>query len=196
MRYSVFVDQSHQEITKRARSTYGYKKQLSVAAEELDELAILCNKYQRYDYHEDAVRDLYSKAIGEVADVLIVLDHIIEVFGLTKEDLQAGVDGKTRRLEVWMNSSKSLQVSTVMREIPKASHSESHKKPDNCDGCLYIDLPGNVGPCLSCENFSRYARPKRCQECVHKGNWHSLIPGGSCYKCVNEKDQFEPIKEG
>lgn len=196
MNYTKFVTTSHQMVTERARKTYGYKKQLSVAAEELDELAILCNKYQRYDHHEDAVKDLYSKAIGEVADVLVVLDHVIEVFGLTEEDLQEGVDGKIRRLEGWMNSSKSLQVSTVMRDIPKVASSEPHKKPDSCNGCLYFDLPGNVGPCILCENFSRYARPKRCQKCTHIGDWHSLIPGGYCYRCVNEKDQFEPIKEG
>lgn len=196
MRYSVFVDQSHQEITKRARSTYGYKKQMSVAAEELDELAILCNKYQRYDHHEDAVKDLYNKAIGEVSDVLVVLDHIIEVFGLTDGDLREEVNGKIRRLEGWMNTSKSLQVSTVMREIPKIDSLDQHRKPDSCEGCLYSDLPGNVGPCALCEDFSRYARPKRCKKCTHKGNWHNLIPGGYCYMCVNEKDQFEPIKEG
>lgn len=196
MEYSVFVNQQHQEITKRARDTYGYKKQLSVAAEELDELAILCNKYQRYDNHEDAVRDLYSKAIGEVSDVLVVLDHVIEILGLTEEDIQDGVNGKILRLEGWMDSSKSLQVSTVMREIPKVSHSAPHKKPDNCDGCLYVDLPGNVGPCMLCENFSHYAQPRRCQKCAHRRNWHNLIPGGYCYVCVNEKDQFEPIKEG
>lgn len=196
MNYTKFVNRSHQEVTARARRTYGYKKQMSVAAEELDELAILCNKYQRYDHHEDAIKDLYDKVASEVADVLIVLDHLIEAFGLTEEDLQEEVNGKVLRLSSWMDNSKSLQVSTVMREIPKPKVSCQSAKPSSCDGCLYIDLPGNVGPCLSCENFSHYARPKRCQKCAYKGNWHSLIPGGHCYKCVNEKDQFEPIKEG
>lgn len=126
MNYSKFISEEHQKILHRARATYGHKKQLSVAAEELDELAILCNKYQRYDKHKDAVKDLHEKVLGEVADVLIVLDHLIAAFGVKEYELKSMVSGKVARLEGWLNESSSLQVSTVMRDIPNDTCTESH----------------------------------------------------------------------
>lgn len=190
MEYSKFVTGFHKAVLERARETYGNRKQLSVAAEELDELAILCNKYQRYDSHHDGVKDLYTDVVGEVSDVLIVLNHIIEAFGISEEDLSKTVSGKIARLESWLNSSKSLQISTVMRDIPR-------DKP-GCEACLYKDLPLIVGPCRTCgPEKKNYREAKKCNGCAHKGDFKNFMYGGPCWTCINEgKTQFEPIKEG
>lgn len=188
MKYSVFITKEHQQVLNQARQTYGYKKQLSVAAEELDELAILCNKYQRYDSHDDAVKDLYDKVTGEVADVIIVLDHLINAFGISGESIQRVVDGKIGRLAGWMDQSTSLQVSTVMRDIPGSN---------TCSTCVYKDIPTGFGPCKDCgTEHVNYRRAKPCRRCVHRRDWKNLAPGGCCFKCYSGEDQFEPIKEG
>lgn len=190
MEYSKFITPEYKGVLERARETYGNRKQLSVAAEELDELAILCNKYQRYDDHNNGVKDLYADVVGEVSDVLIVLNHIIEAFGISEEALKGTISGKIARLESWLAQSSSLQISTVMRDIPTG-------KP-GCETCLYKDLPLIVGPCRTCGPEKKsYRKAKRCANCTHKGDFKNLMYGGPCWTCINEgKTQFEPIKEG
>lgn len=190
MEYSKFVTPDYQKVLEKARETYGNRKQLSVAAEELDELAILCNKYQRYDCHEEGVRDLYMSVVGEVCDVLVVLNHVINTFGISEYDLQEALSGKVARLEGWLNSSKSLQISTVMRDIPRDK--------TGCGDCVYKGLPKTTGPCVACGSEKKnYRGPRPCDGCAHKGKFKNFAPGGPCYTCLNEdKIQFEPIKEG
>ena len=90
---------------------------MSVVGEELSELSILCDKYQRFDSDERAIQALRAHTLEETADVLIVLDHIIKIFQITEEDLKPWVDVKIDRLKRWMNESNSLEQSTIDRSL-------------------------------------------------------------------------------
>lgn len=111
------LNNTHKEATERARQTYGFRKQMSVVGEELSELSILCDKYQRFDSDERAIQALRDHTLEETADVLIVLDHIIKIFQITEEDLKPWVDVKIDRLKRWMNESNSLEQSTIDRSL-------------------------------------------------------------------------------
>lgn len=111
------LNNKHKEATERARQTYGFRKQISVVGEELSELSILCDKYQRFDSDEKAIQRLREHTLEETADVLIVLDHLIKIFQITEEDLAPWVDMKIDRLKRWMSESNSLEQSTVDRSL-------------------------------------------------------------------------------
>lgn len=111
------LDNRHKTALEKARKTYGFRKQMSVVGEELSELSILCDKYQRFDSDERAIQVLRDRTLEETADVLIVLDHIIKIFQITEEDLKPWIDVKVERLKRWMNDSNSLEQSTIDRSL-------------------------------------------------------------------------------
>ena len=53
-------------VLSKARLTYGNKNQISVAIEELNELACVLCKFIRYEHEEDAVEALYDKVVDEL----------------------------------------------------------------------------------------------------------------------------------
>lgn len=114
---SCFINNQQREILRRARETYGDTAQILVSTEELCELAAVCSKYPRYSTKEKAQKELHSKAVDEVADAIIVLDHIINIFGLTQEDIRNRVSGKISRLTRWLDSSPSMEQTTVDRKV-------------------------------------------------------------------------------
>ena len=117
-----FINKKQREVLAKARETYGDTAQILVSNEELCELAAVCSKYPRYNTKEKAQDELHDKAVDEVADVLIVLDHVINIFGLTPVDIGDRIAGKVARLERWINTSNSMEQTTVDREVPGQLH--------------------------------------------------------------------------
>ena len=105
------------QVLQRARETYGAHKQIGVAAEECTELAKELIKAFRYDSFDDVVRNTKENVVDEVADVLIVLDHVLQLFNITSEDLQPHIDKKLQRLEYWLNNSNSIEFTTKCRTV-------------------------------------------------------------------------------
>lgn len=104
-------------VLKRARETYGNKDQVAVACEELNELAGVLCKYQRYDTHEAAIQGIKDKVVEEIGDVEIVLNHLYAIFGVDKGAVLDSVMRKVDRLERWLDSGKTLEQSTKDREL-------------------------------------------------------------------------------
>lgn len=104
-------------VLKRARESYGNKDQVAVACEELNELAGVLCKYQRYDSHEAAIEGIKSKVVEEIGDVEIVLNHLYAIFDVDKGAVLDSVMRKVDRLERWLDSGKTLEQSTKDREL-------------------------------------------------------------------------------
>lgn len=104
-------------VLKRARENYGNKDQVAVACEELNELAGVLCKYQRYDTHEAAIQGIKDKVVEEIGDVEIVLNHLYAIFGVDKGAVLDSVMRKVDRLERWLDSGKTLEQSTKDREL-------------------------------------------------------------------------------
>lgn len=105
------------QILQRARDTYGPYKQIGVAAEECTELAKELIKSFRYDNFYDAVTNTREAVIDEVADVFIVLDHIISLYGIVSSDLRPHIRKKLDRLNYWLEHSSSIEFTTQVRSI-------------------------------------------------------------------------------
>ena len=105
------------QVLQRARETYGAHKQIGVAAEECTELAKELIKAFRYDSFDDVVKNTKENVIDEVADVFIILDHVLKLFNITPEDLQPHITKKLQRLEYWLDNSSSIEFTTRCRTI-------------------------------------------------------------------------------
>ena len=112
------------QILQRARETYGPHKQIGVAAEECTELAKELIKAFRYDSFDDVVKNTKEHVVDEVADVLIVLDHVIKLFNITAQDLQPHVAKTLQRLEYWLDNSDSSEFTTKCREVIEEDEEE------------------------------------------------------------------------
>lgn len=119
MELSKFVTPKHRELLKKARDTYGDTTQILVSVEELCELACVCAKFPRYEDPEVARDKLHDKIVDEVADTLIVLDHVVNIFGLTPVDIGDRVEAKMERMYRWLHASKSQSQTMVDREVTK-----------------------------------------------------------------------------
>ena len=108
-----------------ARETYGAHKQIGVAAEECTELAKELIKAFRYDDFGDAVKNTKENVTDEVADVLIVLDHIITLYSITEDDLKPHIAKKLDRLRYWLSHSKSIEFTTQHRALSKDDQAEA-----------------------------------------------------------------------
>ena len=105
------------EILKQCRETYGDVAQILVSIEELNELACVLAKYPRYDDHVKAITELKDKALDEVADVVIVLDHIVNILGLTDDEIAARTDKKVHRVERWLDTNDKFSQTLVDRVV-------------------------------------------------------------------------------
>ena len=105
------------QVLQRARETYGAHKQIGVAAEECTELAKELIKAFRYDSFDDVVKNTKESVVDEVADVVIVLNHVFTLFNITSEDLQPHITKKLQRLEYWLDNSSSIEFTTRCRTI-------------------------------------------------------------------------------
>lgn len=104
-------------VLRQARRTYGTRNQILVSIEELNELACVLAKYPRYDRELDAQIDLYEKALDEVADVEIVLNHVKAIMSLSDQKLNERKLAKLERLERWLSKSDSMQMTTEDRKV-------------------------------------------------------------------------------
>lgn len=103
---------------EKARATYGPHKQIGVAAEECTELAKELIKAFRYDNFSDAVKHTKVNVTDEVADLFIVMDHILTLYGITRDDLIPHIEKKMERLAYWLDNSNSIEFTTECREVP------------------------------------------------------------------------------
>lgn len=159
MEISRFVTKEQRAVLAKARETYGYTNQILVSTEELCELAAVCAKYPRYGTAEAAQIALHDNVIDEVADTLIILDHIINIFGLTPADIGGRVEKKVARLDRWLHTSSNIQQTTV-------------------DRCVELeDLNKGLPTCGSCKHYGSFENLKMghvCSDCRLKGgkaNW-------------------------
>lgn len=155
-----FVENTaYQQVLAKARSTYGDTAQILVSTEELCELAAVCAKYPRYTDPEKARSELHSKVIDEVADVLIVLDHVVNIFGLSDQEVQGRIGGKINRLNRWLVQSTSQEQTTIDRTVGQpVGH-------NFCKGCVHVgDFQGLKpgGRCVTCaaNGFNLHERPR------------------------------------
>lgn len=116
------------QTLKDARDNYGFKNQILVAVEELNELACILTKYPRYDTHDKAIDKLRDKVIDEYADVIIILRHVHSIFDLMNSEVQDRVSQKVERLRRWMQDNPSFEHTTVDRDVPGATLQQRIKK--------------------------------------------------------------------
>ena len=150
MEISRLMTDSQRAILAKARETYGESNQILVSVEELCELATVCTKYPRYEDKDKALHELRAKAIDEVSDVLIVLDHIANIFELTESEIATRIDGKVERVARWLKKSNSMQQTTVDRDVETI-------------------------PCNGCKNFKDFKQLKvsgKCYLCAKDGFTH------------------------
>lgn len=122
------------EVLKKARKTYGNKNQIMVCMEELCELACVLAKYPRYNDETKATEELHDKVLDELADVMIILDHVQQVMGFSDEEVSNRIKSKVERVERWLNHSTSMQETIDDRKIDVTDKSEQNKK---CVRCTY-----------------------------------------------------------
>lgn len=133
---------------KRAVETYGYQRQVCVAAEELCELSAALMKYARYDKHELAIAGMREKITDEVADVYVILHQLYTIFDLRDEEVFPRAEAKVARLAGWLGKSDSLQQSTTDREVPDLS-----RYAPRCENC---DWHGDQEICDTCKEKDKY----------------------------------------
>lgn len=104
-------------LLSKAQITYGYANQVTVATEELCELAAVLSKYPRYPDHKLACEKLRAKIVEEMADVYIVLEHLTMIFDISQTELDASMDIKLERLERWLSASSDFYQTTIDREV-------------------------------------------------------------------------------
>lgn len=102
---------------QKARETYGNRNQIMVCMEELCELACVLAKYPRYDNETKATQELHDKALDEMADVMIILDHVQNILGFTDEEVSARIKSKVQRVQRWLSSSSNMQQTIDDRKI-------------------------------------------------------------------------------
>lgn len=195
MNITRFINQNQRQILSKARETYGDTAQILVANEELCELAAVCAKFPRYSTKEKAQSSLHEKAVDEVADVLIVLDHIINIFGLTPVEIGKRIAGKVARLDRWLNASSSMEQTTVDRRIENPEQTSLFDLP--CKDCSYDYLPRYMAPCFGCgPGYQNFSRKLPCERCKNKGNFKNLVPDGTCMECLRRDGAlFESVEE-
>lgn len=138
-----FSPEEISKILQKARQVYGNKNQILVCIEELNELACVLAKYPRYDSESRAVLELCDKALDEVADVYIILEHVKAIFNMSEDDVAQRKTVKAMRVKKWLSHSDSMQETIddrVLEESPckdctrDRQHSDVYN--DYCAHCL------------------------------------------------------------
>lgn len=178
MKFTSLLSPENQAVLGKARETYGADNQMLVSVEELCELAAVCAKYPRYIDKEKARLELRSNIIDEVADVLIVLDHITSIMGLQHDEVKGRIEAKISRVSRWLAKSDSMEQTTVDRAV----------RPALCLKCRDSHRPGNTYPCNECSeegNTRTKFMPKvRCKGCIHCGKFKDIVP--ICIPCTEK----------
>ena len=141
------MDKEQLKILELARQTYGPKAQIAVSAEECCELAKELLKYLRYETHETAVKNTRNNVISELADVIIISDHITNIFNITQQELNLEIEVKIERLQRWIKNSNSFEHTTEDRELKTT-----------CEGCFWND------------HWDDPKRPEICRKCFEENH--------------------------
>ena len=96
---------------------HGFENQLFKTVEELSELTGVLTKYPRYSDKDKAKESLHDKALDEVADVLIILEHATSILGLTQEEINDRIHKKLARASRWLENGKTMQVTLDIRRV-------------------------------------------------------------------------------
>lgn len=161
-------DFRYKRILYDLRKTYGNTTQILVSNEELCELAAVCAKFPRYKDPKKARAELHSAAIDEVADVMIILDHVINIFQLSDEEIRKRIDGKLDRIVRWLAESSDQEQTTVDREVREDVNPQPKKKP--------AEKPQ--------EQPRKGSVQMNCVGCAHVGEFQQLMIGGRCNICA------------
>ncbi len=121
----------------KARETYGDKNQILVSMEELNELACVLAKYPRYDDPTKATAELHDRVLDEVADVMIVLDHIVNIFSLSEKEIDNRIIKKVIRLKRWLDHSESMQETVDDRKVEDVEETKADKATSKCNTCVH-----------------------------------------------------------
>lgn len=127
------------EILEEARQTYGNKNQILVCIEELNELACVLAKFPRYEDESKAREELYDSVLDEVADVVIILDHVQHILQIGNEEVADRIKKKIGRLERWLENSSSMQRTLEDRAVSTV----------DCKTCQNWNNP-DYGMCKTC----------------------------------------------
>lgn len=93
------------QISIEAISRYGKHEESIKAVEELNELCVAifqCEKL-REDTPKDAHRKTIQSLIDEISDVMIVLNHLKEIYNISDRTIQNRIDFKLNRLNFRMS---------------------------------------------------------------------------------------------
>lgn len=162
------VDLRNKKILSDLRKTYGNTTQILVSNEELCELAAVCAKFPRYKDPKKARAELHSAAIDEVADVMIILDHVINIFQLSDEEIRKRIGGKMDRIIRWLAESSDQEQTTVDREVRECVNPQPSEKTTDRPQEQPVVEPISVP----------------CSGCIHVGNYQNLKPGHRCSTCA------------
>ena len=193
MKPRTIMTEEQLRVLAKARETYGNDQQVVIAMGELSELVTAISKYPRYssDHKEQAREDLHDAVLDEVADVFVVLDHVINIFDLSYEEIQAQVTKKVSRVGRWLSSSNSMEQTIVDRALVDQKPTLDDKiAAALCSSCAYKHkkaiAPGNA-TCSRCNpGHKSYVKSWSCSGCKQLGEYRNLQPGGICLKCAEE----------
>lgn len=188
MEHKLPISPEDRRVLAKARETYGATNQILVTIEEFDELSKVCCKFPRYASIATAREQLHDKAVDEVADVFVVLDHVFTLFDLDWEEIVNRIPVKVERVKRWLDKSTSMEQTTRDREL--------HQIKSGCAGCTFESSQGKAGRCKTCKDQSGFKPKLPCDSCEHRGEYTNLAPGGTCYTCINQNgSMYKPIKE-
>lgn len=88
---------TQKEVMRKAIETYGEEAQLWMVVEEMSELQKEICKYKRGKKNQEEMTD-------EIADVLIMIEQLSIICGITIDSVRERVDYKIDRLEERLNS--------------------------------------------------------------------------------------------
>lgn len=128
------------KVLEKAREVYGDNAQILVAIEELLELACVLAKFPRYDDKNEARAGLKDKAVDEIADVVIILDHVQKIFDVDDRLIAERIQKKVSRLDRWLSHSNSMQETIDDRSVE-----------ESCDKCQNRSFFGICSPCLAAQ---------------------------------------------
>ena len=138
------------KVLETARKVYGNKNQILVCIEELNELACVLAKFPRYEDEGEAREKLMDKALDEVADVLIILEHVQKIFELTDEDISDRMLKKIERLDRWLKNSTSMQRTLEDRAVgvTDCKNCQNRENPEYsmCKTCMSNEGTEGVRP--------------------------------------------------
>lgn len=138
------------KVLETARKVYGNKNQILVCIEELNELACVLAKFPRYEDEDEAREKLTEKVIDEVADVMIILDHVQKIFGIPDEAIADRIMKKIERLERWLKNSTSMQRTLEDRVVGvvDCNTCQNWQNPDYsmCKTCMSTEGTEGIKP--------------------------------------------------